>query len=173
VRAVTIVGNPLAPSRTRILADQLSGILAEHGAKVETVDLAHLPVDGLAHGRPEPDAQAALDLVLAADLLLIVTPIYKASYTGLLKLVFDGLSHESLRGKVAIPVIVGAWHGHFLVLDHALKPVLSALGATTTVRGQLVIETAIDKEAGTVAAEVLDEFRPLAQEAVRLLQALR
>ena len=173
VKAVTIVGNPIAPSRTRVLADAFSGVLAQLGASVTTVDLALVPVDGLAHGRPEPESQAALDAVLGSDLLLIVTPIYKASYTGLLKLLFDGLPHESLRGKVALPVIVGAWHGHFLVLDHALKPVLSALAATTTVKGLLVLETTIDRDARTVAPEVLDEFRPLAEEAVRLVGAVQ
>jgi FMN reductase len=173
VKAVTLVGNPITPSRTRVLADAMSGVLGELGASVSTIDLALLPVDGLAHGRPEPEAQAALDAVLASELLLIVTPIYKATFTGLLKLVFDALPHESLRGKVAIPVIVGAWQGHFLVIDHGVKPVLSALGAIATVKGQLVLETTIDREAKTVAPEVLDEFRPLAEEALRLVRAVQ
>ena len=51
-------------------------------------------------------------------------------------------------------MIVGAWHGHFLVLDHALKPVLSALGATTTVRGLLVIAMGYDNRKAPGEANV-------------------
>lgn len=165
------MGNPLTPSRTRVAADHFSDILAELGGDVTTIDLALIPVDGLAHGRPEVEAEEALDVMKAADLIMAVTPIYKASYTGLLKLVFDGFQHEALAGKVAIPIMLGAWPGHFLALDHALKPVFSALGARPT-KGLLVMEKTVDKEANSVAPEVLEEFRGIAHEAVLMVGAL-
>jgi FMN reductase len=154
-----------------VAADRFSDVLSELGGEVTTVDLALIPVDGLAHGSPEPDAQQGLDAVLAADLLLVVTPIYKATYTGLLKLLFDALSNEALRGKVAIPVMLGAWPGHLLALEHALKPLLAVLGATPA-RGLFVSERTVDKEAGSVDSEVIAEFRSVANEAVRLVRAL-
>ncbi|MEW6470701.1 MAG: NAD(P)H-dependent oxidoreductase [Actinomycetota bacterium] len=85
MRIVTIVGNPRTPSRTRLAADRFTAILEEVGGRATMVDLALIPVGGLAHGAPEAEAREALDDVLAADLVLIVTPVYKASYTGLLK----------------------------------------------------------------------------------------
>jgi FMN reductase len=154
-----------------VTADRLSEVLSELGAEVATVDLALIPVDGLAHGRPEAEAQRGLDAVLAADLLLVVTPIYKATYTGLLKLLFDAFQGEALRGKVAIPVMLGAWPGHLLALEHALKPLFAALGAVPA-RGLFVAERTVDKETGTVEPKVIDEFRPVANEALRLISAL-
>jgi FMN reductase len=162
----------LTPSRTRLAADFFSAILADLGGEVTTVDLATISVDGLAHGRPEEDAQAALGAVLDAEIVLVVTPVYKASYTGLLKILLDCLPDQALRDKVVMSVIVGAWPGHFLVLEHALRPVLAALGATTPSRGLLVIDKQIDRTAGTVAPEVLDDFRAIAIEAVRLRNAI-
>lgn len=170
MRVLTIVGNPATPSRTRVTADRLSEVLAEMGGEVTTVDLAMVAVDGLAHGRLEAEAQEALDAMKAADLLLVVTPIFKGSYTGLLKLLFDVLPHEALARKVAIPVMLGAWPGHFLALDHALKPLFSALGATST-KGLLVMETTANKEAQTLDPDVIEKFRPIAQEAVLLVDA--
>ena len=171
MRIAAIVGNPLSPSRTRVVADSFGQVLSELGGEVATIDLALIPVDGLAHGRPEAEAQQGLDTILAADLLLVVTPIYKASYTGLLKLVFDGFQNEALQGKVAIPVMLGAWPGHLLAIEHSLKPVLAVLGAVPT-RGVFVAEHKVDKEAGSVDAGVIDGFRSVAQEAVRMARAL-
>lgn len=172
-RATTVVGNPLSPSRTRVAADHFSAVLGELGADVTTVDLATVPVDGLAHGRPEPVAEAALDALRDADLVLAVTPIYKGTYTGLLKILFDGLAGEALSGKVAVPVVVGAWPGHLLAIEHALKPLFGALGATCPAGGLLVIDKSIDRDAGTVDGGVLADFRRLAEQAVRLLGGLR
>jgi FMN reductase len=171
VRVTTIVGNPASPSRTGVTAERFSEVLSELGGQVTTVDLALIPVNGLAHGRPEPEAQRALDAVSAGDLLLVVTPIFKATYTGLLKVLFDGFQGDALRGKVAIPVMLGAWPGHLLALEHALKPVLAALGATPT-EGVFVAEQSVDKEKRTVADDAVERFSPVAELAMRMVEVL-
>jgi len=65
----------------------------------------------------EPAIAAAVLAVEQADLVVVSTPIYKAAYSGLLKVFLDLLPPDALRGKLV------------LALDYALKPVLSALGA--------------------------------------------
>jgi len=65
--------------------------------------------------------------------VLIATPIYKAAYSGQLKLFLDGLPPDALRDKPVLAIATGGSPGHLLAIDYALKPVLSALGARTIV----------------------------------------
>jgi FMN reductase len=63
-----------------------------------------------------------LELIEAADLLVVASPVYRASYTGLFKHLFDLVSQNALRGT---PVLVAASGGsdlHSLVIEHQLRP---------------------------------------------------
>ncbi|WP_204272820.1 NAD(P)H-dependent oxidoreductase, partial [Escherichia coli] len=77
----------------------------------------------------EPAIAAAVLAVEQADLVVVSTPIYKAAYSGLLKVFLDLLPPDALRGKLVLPLATGGSPAHVLALDYALKPVLSALGA--------------------------------------------
>ena len=100
--------------------------------RTETIELrdhARALADHLLTGFPSPELRATLDAVLAADGLIVVTPIFNASYSGLFKLFFDVLELDSLDG---VPVLVAATGGtarHSLALDHALRPLFAYLGA--------------------------------------------
>ena len=60
---------------------------------------------------------------------MIATPLYKASYSGLVKTLLDLLPQAGLAGKIVLPIATGGSLAHLLALDYALKPVLSSLGA--------------------------------------------
>ena len=138
-RSLVVVSAGLSqPSSTRLLADRLAAATtgALHAAGVEvTVEVVELRdharalVDHLLTRFPSPDLQATIDRVLAADGLIVVTPVFNASYSGLFKLFFDVLELDSLDG---VPIVLGATGGstrHSLVLDHALRPMFAYLGA--------------------------------------------
>ena len=57
-----------------------------------------------------------------ADLLVVGSPTYKGSYTGLLKHFFDLLDPTSLRGKPVILTATGGGERHSLVVEHQLRP---------------------------------------------------
>ena len=76
-------------SRSGALLDVTLSLLAERGARVERYDLAALPSDGLLGRDRSPQVDAALSAVGRAHLLAVATPIYRATYTGLLKVFFD------------------------------------------------------------------------------------
>lgn len=78
---------------------------------------------------------AAVQAVERADLVVVGTPIYKAAYSGLLKVFLDLLPPDALRDKLVLPLASGGSPAHFLALDYALKPVLSALGARHVLDG--------------------------------------
>jgi FMN reductase len=97
--------------------------------------LARLPADALLGRRADPAVAAALATVVAARILVVSTPIYRATYSGLLKVFFDLLAPEALEGKVAIPIATGGSAAHLLAVDHGLRPLLASLGAVTVAAG--------------------------------------
>jgi FMN reductase len=130
---VVLVGNPRPGSRTRLFADaagvELSWLLGWPDDSVQTVDLAVL--QGEIFTRPHPRVDEALDAVRSADLLIVATPVYKASYTGLLKGFLDLFGSGALDGVVAVPVTVAASPIHRLAAEVHLRPLLVELGAST------------------------------------------
>ena len=118
------------PSSTRLLADRLTAATAEAVGvvtvtNVELRDLAHQLTNHLLTGFPDLALATAIDAVRRADALIVVTPVFAASYSGLFKTFFDVLEEGTLDGK---PVLVAATAGtarHSLVLEHALRPLFS------------------------------------------------
>src|SRR5207248_2197574 len=80
-----------------------------------------------------------------ADGILVASAVYKAAYTGVLKLVLDLLPHLAFAGKVVLPLLTGAGEVHALALDYALRPVLAALGSYHVVPGLFVVDKDIER----------------------------
>jgi len=128
------------PSSTRLLADRLTAATTEAVGvvtvtNVELRDLAHQLTNHLLTGFPDLALATAIDAVRRADALIVVTPVFAASYSGLFKTFFDVLEGGTLDGK---PVLVAATAGtarHSLVLEHALRPLFSYLHAVVVPTG--------------------------------------
>ncbi len=58
------------------------------------------------------------------------TPVYRATYSGLLKVFFDLLPQDGLIGKIGVPLVTGHGSAHALSIDHGLRPLFASLGAT-------------------------------------------
>ncbi|MDO5604191.1 MAG: NAD(P)H-dependent oxidoreductase [Paracoccus sp. (in: a-proteobacteria)] len=130
---VVIVGNPKPQSRTAhagaLLAEALTGNPADQ--VIDVVDLG----PGLL-GWEDPQVTKAVGVAAGAGLLIVASPTFKATYTGLLKLFLDQFATaEGLRGVVAVPLMLGAGPAHFMAPDLLLKPVLVELGATCPAPG--------------------------------------
>jgi len=139
------------PSSTRLLAERLTGATVEALGDVEVThvelrDLAHQLTDQLLTGFPGPELATAEAAVAAADGIIVVTPVFSASYSGLFKTFFDVLDAGALDGT---PVLIGATAGtarHSLVLEHALRPLFAYLHAVVVPTG---VFAATDDFAGT------------------------
>jgi FMN reductase len=126
---VALAGSPSADSRsTALLRHALSRV---HGDVVRTeIVLRDLPAAALMRADvDDPAIRRAREQVAGARLVVIATPIYKASFSGLLKTFLDLLPQDALRGKTVLALGTGGSPAHLLALDYALKPVLAALGA--------------------------------------------
>ena len=141
----TVVGNPKPGSRTLGAATTLTEALApavwdgeiDHTA----VDLATIANGLLAPWLLSPEAKAAAESVLNSGVLVIATPTYKASYTGLLKLFLDVFPAGSLSSTVVVPLIVSGGPAHRHLGDLQLRPVLSELGAVLPAPSLLLEES--------------------------------
>ena len=140
-----LVGNPRPRSRTHTAAVELRDALAG-GGDTALVDLAELAGELL-----DPDSAArrdALATVAESDVLVVASPTYKATYTGLLKLFLDGYGPSPLAGVEAVPLMVGAAPHHALAVDVHLTPLLLELGASVPRRGLYVLESELADFAG-------------------------
>jgi FMN reductase len=127
---VILSGSPNPQSRLAGIIDYLERRLTARGVTVDHLAAASLPAEDLILGRfDSPAVKDAIGRVERADAVIVASPVYKASYTGLLKTLLDLLPQKGLEGKTALPVMIGGTIAHLLAIEFALKPVLSALGA--------------------------------------------
>jgi FMN reductase len=122
-------GSPSAPSTTWRLLQLLGERLAAQGHRTVALQVRELPAQALLRADlDDPALREALDQVAQADALVIGTPVYKASFSGVLKAFLDLLPQDGLAGKLVLPVATGGSQSHMLALDYALRPVLASLG---------------------------------------------
>jgi FMN reductase len=144
-RIVVVTAGLSQPSTTRLLADQLAAAATAavggrgESAHVDVVELRDLAADlataMTTGGLARPALAAAQQLVEDADGLVVVTPVFAASYSGLFKMFFDTLDPDVLEG---VPVLIAATAGtprHSLVLDHAMRPLFTYLHAVVVPTG--------------------------------------
>ncbi len=154
---IVVVGNPKPGSRTLNAAERLAGALGSAiglSAEAPPVDLATLADGLLAPWRQSPEAVAAGESTRAAGLVVLATPTYKASYSGLLKLFLDTFPAGSLSETVVVPLTVAGGPAHRHLADIQLRPVLSELGAVVPAPSFLLEESEFAGLDGLVDAYV-------------------
>ncbi|GAA4635072.1 NAD(P)H-dependent oxidoreductase [Actinoallomurus vinaceus] len=140
-RVVVLVGNPRPESRTHAVAARTARAIAP-GTTPETVDLTEL-ADRLFSRAPSPRLDDAVAKVSSADLLVVASPTYKGTYTGLLKAFLDRV--PSLSGVTALPLLVMGSPRHALAVEVHLRPLLVELGASVPTPGLAVVESDLDR----------------------------
>ena len=129
-----IHGTVTSPGRLHQALERALEAAAAHDPSI-TTGLLHLGDHQIsfADGRPAEaygdDTQKALEQVMAADMYLIATPIFRASFTGALKNLLDHIPVEGLMGKACGLIGMGASDHHYLTVDTQLRPVLAWFGA--------------------------------------------
>lgn len=171
ILALGVSGSPSAASRSRTLLERALVALERHGAGTERLHLADLPADALLGRREDPAVQGALAAVQEARILIVSTPIYRATYSGLLKVFFDLLPQDALAGKVAVAIATGAAPAHFLAVDHGLRPLFASVGAVVVPTGVYGIDAQFRD--GVPDPVLLERVERAVAEAVVLAGALK
>ncbi|QAY67345.1 NADPH-dependent FMN reductase [Paenibacillus protaetiae] len=145
-KAVIISGSPNASSRLNGLIQYVEQQLSDFNISVELITVASLPPEDLIYTNfSSPAIVAANQLVAEADAVIIASPVYKASYTGVLKTFIDLIPEKGFAGKVIAPLFIGGSSAHLLSMDYSLKPVASALGARIFASGVYAIDKQIER----------------------------
>jgi FMN reductase len=165
---VIVVGNPRPGSRTYGVAVRAAETVARRigdRAAPEVVDLAALAPRLFA---PEASGavEAALELVAGANVLVVASPTYKGTYTGLLKTFLDRLPGGALTSTVALPLLVMGDARHALAVEVHFRPLLVELGATVPTPGLALLESelqelepVLDRWADRIAPQVIAVLR--------------
>lgn len=122
------------PSTSRLLADRITAEVRRQipDADIETIELrplAHDITDAALSGFAAPRLQHEIDKVAAAAALVVVSPIFKASFTGLFKTFMDVLDVDLLIGKPVLLAATGGTARHSLAIDLSLRPLFAYLQA--------------------------------------------
>jgi FMN reductase len=126
ISVVGVSGSASRPSRTTALVEEVTRAFAASVDGVPTViELAPLLSElGAGPFRSDigPNAREALEIVEAADVIVVGSPAYRATYTGLFKLFFDHVGQYALAEKPIVLTATGGSDRHALLVEHQMRP---------------------------------------------------
>jgi FMN reductase len=154
-RVTAVVGNPRVGSRTLTAALECARRIADaiRAPRVESFDLAELGSALLEWN--DGKVTRVRDTMRTSTVLVVASPTYKATYTGILKLLFDQIGADELLGTVAVPLMVGGAPNHALAVDTHLRPLLVEVGCSCPTGGLYVLESDLEDMPAIAAAWVI------------------
>lgn len=135
LRIVGVSGSLREPSKTTALVRELiDGVAARQEVQTRLIEVATLgPLFAGALRREDlqPEVEDALRAIETADLLIVASPVYRASFTGLFKHLFDFVGQYALIGTPVLLAATGGGERHALILEHQLRPLFGFFQALT------------------------------------------
>ena len=125
--AIAVSGGETSTSKTRALAEVV--LAAAGGSRV--IDLSELSAEGLLGRATDPAVDEAVAAVVAADVLVLASPIYRATVSGPVKAFLDRFATDAFRGKVVVLAATAAAPQHYLALDTSGRALVASLGGTS------------------------------------------
>ncbi|TDN91909.1 FMN reductase [Microbacterium sp. BK668] len=135
LKVVGVSGSLHTPSKTTALVSAIIGEVASR-ARTESrlIELAEIgpSLAGVLHRADlPPDVAEALRAIEGADLLVVASPVYRASFTGLFKHLFDFVDQYALVGQPVLLAATGGGERHALIIEHQLRPLFGFFQAIT------------------------------------------
>ncbi|AOZ88970.1 FMN reductase (NADPH) [Bacillus xiamenensis] len=146
-KVTIIAGGHSVQSRLTGVLQHVKHRLTLNGIDVHIIQVHQLPSDALIGADfSNEDIVKAIGLVNESDGVIVLTPVYKASFSGILKTFLDLLPQKAFQGKPVLPCVLGGTYGHLLVIEYALKPIIHQLGATAVQSGVYVVDHQVTKQ---------------------------
>lgn len=162
MKVAVVAGNPKPKSRTLQAAELVVEALTGSGPET-VVDVVGLGAGLLGWG--DEAVAAAVRTVAGSDLVVVASPTFKATYSGLLKLFLDQFATgDGLRDVVAVPLMLGAAPFHAMAPELLLKPLLVELGAACPAPGLFLLDGTYASD-GRIA-DYVDRWGPVLRGAV-------
>lgn len=141
---VTICGSPSPSSRSSAILNYAKGLSIKSGLNVASISVRDLlPEDLVYCNFNSPKLKELQLLVKQAKAVIISTPVYNSSFSGVLKALLDLMPQYAFSGKTILPIVVGGTLNHLLSIDYAIKPLLSAMGSTHILKGVYIVNSQI------------------------------
>jgi FMN reductase len=135
LRLVAVSGGLQRPSKSAALAEHLLELIADafpcEQRLVELGPLAPQFAGAVWRSQLPETVERELAAIERADVLVVATPVYRGSYTGLFKHFFDFIDQDALIDKPVLLAATGGSERHALVIDHQLRPLFSFFQART------------------------------------------
>ena len=145
-KAVIINGGNTRNSRLTAIQQRVEDFFENEAIAFQSIYVHELPAEDLITANFKSEAIKQVNKKKKkSQIVVILTPIYKASYTGILKTYLDLLPQKALEGKIVVPLAVGGSAFHLLAIEYAFKPVLSVLGATEILNTVYIIDKQIER----------------------------
>jgi FMN reductase len=148
LRIVGVSGSLREPSKTTALVRELiDEVAAREPAETRVIEVATLgPLFAGALRREDlqPEVEDALRAIETADLLIVASPVYRASFTGLFKHLFDFVGQYALVGTPVLLAATGGGERHALILEHQMRPLFGFFQALTLPVGVYASDTDFD-----------------------------
>jgi len=161
-------GSPSVSSKTARTCDFVCDWLAARDHDATHLKVRDLPAEALLSGKVDDSAvRDAIEMVANADGLILATPTFKASFSGLLKALLDILPQFAFRDKVVMPLATGGSLAHVLALDYGLRPVVQSMRPRIIVPSVFLLDKdilidggdmTIDSKSSAYLFEILAEF---------------
>jgi FMN reductase len=135
LRVVAVSGSLHAPSKTSVLVAAILDEIAEHQEisrhVIELSDIGPEFAGALTRDDLPSSAEDELRRIEEADLLVVASPVYRGSFTGLFKHLFDFVGQYALVDKPVLLAATGGGERHALMLEHQFRPLFGFFQALT------------------------------------------
>ena len=175
MQKVTIIaGGHKIDSRLTGILEFATSYLEENKVKFEVIQVHQLPSQALITADfMNEDIAVARQKVEESKGVIVLSPVFQASYSGIIKTFLDLLPMKSLREKTILPLMLGGSYAHLLVMDYALKPVIANLGATNILTGAYVMDAQIAKEENNTYTLDEDAKVRITSQLMQLVEAVK
>ena len=159
LKVVAVCGSLQSPSKSQglldAIVDELGNQLDIETTVITLTDLAPTLAGSFSRDVVDPRLEEALREIEAAELLVVVSPVYRAAFSGLFKHLFDLVNQRALEGTPVLLAATGGSERHSLILEHHLRPLFSFFQAVTLPLGVYGVESEFENY--RVASPTLQE----------------
>ncbi len=148
LKLVAVSGGLQRPSRTLVLVEEivaaLSVVIPLEVRLIELGELAPALACSVYRNQLPPEAKTHIEAIEGADALVVASPVFRGSFTGLFKHLFDLIGQDALIDTPVLLAATGGSDRHSLVIEHQLRPLFAFFQALTLPLGVYASEHDFD-----------------------------
>lgn len=172
MKIIGISGSLSEHSKTELTVQKTLDLIGEDDPTIQTelIALSEYDLvfcDGRNPDDYDADSRTVIDKITAADAFIIGSPIYRGTYSGAFKNLFDLIPNDSLRGKAVGIIATGGSDHHFLAIEHQFKPLIGYFNAYS-IPGGVYANNSHFSNGELTDTNILERLQNLATETIRL-----